>query len=96
MTGVGWNSLLGIGILIGLVAAGRGHDAVFQTHGWVVLILCGIGFAYRLTRDTSSRTADDEVYFDGVVRAGIIATIFWGIAGFLQAQQSPRNWPFRI
>lgn len=83
MTGVGWNSLLGIGILIGLVAAGRGHDAVFQTHGWVVLILCGVGFAYRLTRDTSSRTADDEVYFDGVVRAGVIATIFWGMAGFL-------------
>ena len=83
MTGIGWNSLLGVGVLIGLVAAGQGQDGLFQAHGWVVVILCGIALGYRLTRDAGPKTSDNDVYFDGVVRAGVIATIFWGMAGFL-------------
>ena len=84
MASMGWSALLGLGALIGLAMAGRGQDAAFQTHGWLVVAFCIAGIAILLSRSDKPRLiAEDDRYFDGVVRAGVIATVFWGMAGFL-------------
>ncbi len=84
MAMTGWSILLGFGILIGLAAAGRGEDAAFQTHGWILLAVCLAGLVALVTRSGgSAKPYDDDRYFDGVVRAGVLATVFWGMAGFL-------------
>jgi len=84
MAKTGWYFLLGVGALIGLTAAAQGHDALFRTHGWLVLAFSTVAFAILLVRSDRPRLIEeDDRYFDGVVRAGVIATVFWGMAGFL-------------
>ena len=84
MASTGWSILLGFGALLGLAAAGQGVDAPFRAHGWILLATCLIALAVMLTRSGKTRVfEEDDRYFDGVVRAGVIATVFWGMAGFL-------------
>jgi len=84
MAVTGWSFLLSVGVLIGLVAAGRGHDGLFQAHGWVVVAFCAVGLGILFTRaDKAGLAAKEDRYFDGVVRAGVLATVFWGMTGFL-------------
>ena len=69
--------------LLAAMAANFAHDLAYQVNAIEVMIAVTINFACVL------RQADDEVrhdqsqHMDGVIRAGVIATAFGGIDGFL-------------
>ena len=74
----------GLFTLIGLILALAGSDPAMQFHGCVLLGAAGLAFLYILTKLVERREPREETgYADGVIRAGVIATVFWGIAGFL-------------
>ena len=87
---------LGVAAVLALFATALTDDAAFRFHGYIlmaasVLALSAltIGFAHGKFRSDPSR------YQDGVIRAGVIATMFWGVIGmtvgvFIAAQLS---WP---
>ena len=69
---------------IGLILAVAGKDPVIAFHGCVLLGAAGLAFLYILTNMIEQREPHEATgYADGVVRAGVIATVFWGVAGFL-------------
>jgi cytochrome c oxidase cbb3-type subunit I len=80
--------LMGIAIVIGLIlafaVAGMTPDPLMRVHAWVFLS----GFAlmlFWLVRRYAEGIPDDEqglLQID-VVKAGVIASMFWGLAGFL-------------
>ncbi len=83
--------LVGVAAFAALAAAGLAQDSAFQAHMWVLFFVLFAGTVV-LMRNTSFAPAkaasiplqtDTESYMDGPVRYGVIATMFWGIVGFL-------------
>ncbi len=74
-----------VGLVAALLAAAKAHDGLFAAHAWVVAIACVVAIIVTARRANFGdyRLPTDDGYNDGVIRAGVIATIFWGIAGFL-------------
>ncbi|WP_087005470.1 cytochrome-c oxidase, cbb3-type subunit I [Rhizobium sullae] len=71
-----------------LLGAAFAHDHLFAAHMWVLffvlmgstlVLLRRVNFAPAAQRP---KPASSE-YFDDVVRYGVIATVFWGVVGFL-------------
>ncbi|MDH3741865.1 MAG: cytochrome-c oxidase, cbb3-type subunit I [Hyphomicrobiales bacterium] len=85
MRSLGLLPVYGIGFLAALLAAAKAHDGLFAAHAWIVAIACIIAIIATARRSElpAEPEGEPETYLDGVVRAGVIATIFWGIAGFL-------------
>jgi cytochrome c oxidase cbb3-type subunit 1 len=82
--------VIGLVMLVVLIlsAAGAANavDATFQAHAFMFVIASVIGIAALLGwHELSERQPrfDPGFYEDGIVKAGIAATMFWGIAGFL-------------
>jgi len=86
--------LLGLATILALFAARYGEDLLFRTHAWVLVICLALGTLFLLRRPEiagagggtvrqDNAVADSEGYMDGVVRYGLIATLFWGIIGFI-------------
>ncbi len=87
---------LGVAAILALFATGLTDDPAFRFHGYILmaasvvaLSALTIGFAHGKFRGDPNR------YQDGVIRAGVIATMFWGVIGmtvgvFIAAQLS---WP---
>jgi cytochrome c oxidase cbb3-type subunit 1 len=70
--------------LVGLVLAVAGKDPVMRFHGCLLLGAAGLAFLYILTQVIERREPRAEAgYADGVIRAGVIATVVWGLVGFL-------------
>ena len=81
-----FSALAAAGLLtfIGLILAIAGKDLVIAFHGCVLLGAAGLAFLYILTQVIEKKEPRDKGgYADDVIRAGIIATVFWGVAGFL-------------
>jgi len=83
-------ALLSFGAVIGALMIVVGVDDGIRFHGGVVLVLTVVGAILLLRRgmgiDTGHpvvSTPEGEAYNDGVVRAGVIMSMFWGIAGFV-------------
>ena len=79
-------ALLGVGICaaIGFAWAVGGKDPGMVLAGSIVTVAAAMSGVYLLDRLRGKAPPVDETgYADGVVRAGVIATVFWGIAGFL-------------
>ncbi|TCN29028.1 cytochrome-c oxidase, cbb3-type subunit I [Sinorhizobium americanum] len=80
--------LLGVGAFLALVAAGFAEDRFFAAHMWVLFFVL-IGGTIVLMRQVDFRPAvagqapQRQEYFDEVVKYGVIATVFWGVVGFL-------------
>ncbi len=76
---------LGVAAIAALMLVAKADDALFAFHAWVVVAACSLAIIYRLrTLDFSGNAPEPtEKYLDGVIRAGVIATVFWGIVGFL-------------
>ncbi len=81
--------LVGLGAFAALLGAAFAADDLFRAHMWVlfftllagsVVLLRQMQFAPATHGTTDS---DESAYLDGVVRYGAIATLFWGITGFL-------------
>ncbi len=93
-------AIVGIAAFIALMGAAFSRDALFQAHAWVlffVLVVSTILLVRRVkfVSDGDSATDDTSGYMDGVIRYGVIATIFWGLAGFLVGVliASQMAWP---
>ena len=75
---------LGLVALLAAIAADWGNDLAYQVHAALIMVIAGGMFIWQLRQIGDTRVvADTSGYFDSVVRAGVIATGFWGIVGFL-------------
>tara|TARA_R110000868_G_scaffold14669_3_gene67912 strand:- start:5237 stop:6877 length:1641 start_codon:yes stop_codon:yes gene_type:complete len=67
----------------------RAQDEAFYAHGFIFFAFCAAGLVLTLRealrRDRYVRPADvngSPVYNEAIVRAGVVASTFWGIVGF--------------
>ncbi len=76
--------LLGLIFLFAALAANWGRDIAYQVHAILIMaVSAGLFFWVLRNTDEPVRPVDTSGYLDGVVRAGVIATGFWGCIGFL-------------
>ncbi|HAD29870.1 MAG TPA: cytochrome-c oxidase, cbb3-type subunit I [Rhodobacteraceae bacterium] len=70
---------------IAAMAANWALDLAFQMHALLILLIASCVFI-RILRRTGSGPSHKQPlrgYNDSIVRAGVFATVFWGLAGFL-------------
>jgi len=80
--------LLVVGALAGLFLAAVAEDGVLMFHSLLIFAFFVVGIfllvKQHFDRGSTEVTGDGElVYNDGIIRAGVIASMFWGIAGFV-------------
>jgi cytochrome c oxidase cbb3-type subunit I len=78
---------LGSIALIAVILAAFGHDTGYIIHAYMIVVIA-LGFFIYFARSFSfapmaTAGSNEGVYLDGVIKAGMIATTFWGVAGFL-------------
>ena len=75
---------LGFIALFAAIAADWGHDLAYQLHAFIIMLIASGMFIWVLrgVGETKTQHVPTE-YFDSVIRAGVIATAFWGVVGFL-------------
>jgi len=87
MTSLGKMAIYGLGLVLAIMAAAKAHDGLFAAHAVVFALACAIAIIVTAKRSgfggAAADTGSGEKYMDSVIRAGTIATMFWGIAGFL-------------
>ena len=73
-----------LGVVLGVTLAIASADGPMAFHG-ALLALGGAVFAGAILKSFGKATSDEErnSYFDGPIKLAVIASIFWGIAGFL-------------
>ena len=79
--------VLGVATFLALVAAGFATDEPFRLHMLILTLVLGVATIYFI-RNVSFEpqpavAAERSGYMDGPIRYGAIATVFWGIVGFL-------------
>jgi len=76
--------LLGLVTFFAALATSWAHDLAYQIHAFLIMVIA-FGMAIWVLRGIgeTKTVIRDDIYMDGVIRAGVIATAFWGIAGFL-------------
>ena len=92
---------ISVATFMALLGAAFGQDEAFRAHMWVAFAVLGIAtiLTFRKVEFTPAGQhippEDQSKYLDGVVRYGVIAALFWGIAGFLVgvAIASELAWP---
>jgi len=76
--------LLGVGFLASVTAAGLTKDPLFQAQAWIFVAAAVIALAaitFRLSAGGVRREPDR--YNEEIVKAGVIATMFWAVVGML-------------
>ncbi len=78
-------AILGVVCLLALLLAARSDDPLLAAHAWLIFAMAGGALIYiaRTFKFGEAQSQDDGKYLDGVVKAGAIATVFWGVVGFL-------------
>jgi cytochrome c oxidase cbb3-type subunit 1 len=78
------------GLVLGIGLAMLSSDNVMAFHGLLLGAACGAALLFLLGKSFGDGTLsganykpDYRAYSDNVIKAGVIATVFWGIAGFL-------------
>ncbi len=76
---------LGLATLGAAIAANYARDLPYMVNAIVVMLAAGGVFLWTLRHVGEAPSMADVKadYNDGVVRAGVIATAFWGVVGFL-------------
>jgi cytochrome c oxidase cbb3-type subunit I len=78
---------LGMGGLLGAFLAFNAVDTGIYAHGLLLVVFClgGIFWIVRSGGDTGGPADPDSAipYNDALVRAGVVASTFWGVVGFL-------------
>jgi cytochrome c oxidase cbb3-type subunit 1 len=71
-----------VAALVATLATAASKDPLFQVQGYIFMLGFGAAAA-ALTAGLSSGgfVQKSDAYEDGVIRAGVIATLFWGVAG---------------
>ncbi|WP_102855449.1 cytochrome-c oxidase, cbb3-type subunit I [Phaeobacter inhibens] len=78
--------VLGLVTLFAMIATNYARDLAYQVHAIIIMIVAGGLFLYTLRHTDEPVIATGSLqseYFDSVVRAGVVATAFWGVVGFL-------------
>ena len=82
-------------IVLGIIAVGAAiaanyasaDDLAYQVNALIVMLVAAVMFIRTLRQTGNEQPLPDphpeNQYMDGVVRAGVIATAFWGVVGFL-------------
>jgi len=74
----------GVAALLSLIATALSPDPAFRFHGWIFSAAFIAAWCVQTVGINSGRLRTDPTrYADGVIRAGVIATMFWCIAGLL-------------
>ena len=81
-------SAVGMAALLSLFGVAYGADAIFQAHAGILFVVLVIAAFLLLKQvpvgeDAVRAPVDPDAYMDGPIRYGAIATLFWGIVGFL-------------
>ena len=70
--------------IVAMIGTNYARDLAYQVHMVLIMLVAGGMFLWTLRRtDEPAVPLPQNEYFDGVVRAGVIATAFWGVVGFL-------------
>lgn len=81
-----WNGIkvivYGFLVLGAAMAANFGRDLAFQVHAVLIAAVAGYLFIKAIAAIGDAPKPKETGYKDDVVRAGVIATVFWGLAGF--------------
>ncbi len=75
--------VLGLVAVLAAVASNYAHDLPYMASAIIVMLAASIAFVYELRHVGDVRVHPADEYMDGVIRAGVIATAFWGVVGFL-------------
>jgi cytochrome c oxidase cbb3-type subunit 1 len=77
--------VLGLIAFLMIMLAAMAKDTGFAVHAWIGFLATAALIVYHARQFPHGRSsvASTSTYLDGVVKAGIIATVFWGLAGFL-------------
>ncbi|WP_168880164.1 cytochrome-c oxidase, cbb3-type subunit I [Rhizobium sp. P28RR-XV] len=80
--------LVAIAAFLALVGAGLAHDHLFAVHMGILCFCLTVGTVLLVRRADFSPAGrmvkvDASGYFDEVIRYGLVATVFWGVIGFL-------------
>ena len=73
-------------LILGFAGAANAADGQFAAQAWTFVVAAAVGLGGLLfwhEGKTTERRFDPKFYEEGVVKAGVIATMFWGVAGFL-------------
>ncbi len=75
---------LGVIAVFAAIAANYARDTAYLVNALTIMLVAGGLFLWQVRRtDEPRRRPNEAEYFDSVVRAGLIATAFWGVVGFL-------------
>ncbi len=74
---------LSILALVSLFLTAKTHDPLMKVHAVILLGAFVLGIAALFMRAASGLSFDQSKYEEGIIKAGIVATTFWGIVGFL-------------
>jgi cytochrome c oxidase cbb3-type subunit 1 len=87
--------VLGLIAVCAAIAANYAHDIAYMVNAIIVMLAAGITFLVVLRSAGEVRIVNHNEYMDDVVRAGVIATVFWGAVGFLMGViiASQLAWP---
>jgi cytochrome c oxidase cbb3-type subunit I len=73
-----------LGMVWAVFAAGRAHDQGMGVHALIFLAAFALGaWGLAMKSTDGSLTFDASRYEDGVVKAGVFASTFWGVVGIL-------------
>ncbi|MBU3029577.1 cytochrome-c oxidase, cbb3-type subunit I [Paracoccus marinaquae] len=76
--------LLGVVAVVAAIGANRAHDLAYMINALTVMLVAAGMFVWVLRHiDEPAVAPDPNEYMDGVIRAGVIATVMWGVVGFL-------------
>ena len=82
-------AVVALGAFLALLGAAFAHDSLFAAHMWVLFFTLLVSTVLLLRRvsfapvDPAALVRRKSEYFDEVVKYGVIATVFWGVVGFL-------------
>jgi cytochrome c oxidase cbb3-type subunit I len=73
----------GVIAVLAAIAANFAHDLAYTANALVVMLAAAAAFVWALRTAGEPKLHPAGEYLDSVVRAGVIATAFWGVVGFL-------------
>ena len=75
--------VIALGAIWSLFTAARAVDQLMAAHAMMFLAATLIAAFAMIWQASSGKAVDRAGYQTGVVKAGVIASVFWGVAGFL-------------
>jgi hypothetical protein len=78
-----FGAFLALASIFWLIVAARTSEPAMQAHALLFLFAFVAGGIAIGARHYAGVKDDETAYMFGVVRAGVVASVFWGVAGFL-------------